>query len=126
MKMKDQKSYTAKQASETMTSRAYKFQISSLRKAPLWALAAALALLLVLSSGPRSPQSLAAGPAPGAGAEKQSEITISYTYDDAGRLIQADYGNGQGLAYDYDAAGNLLRREVTGGGYALYLPLVLR
>jgi len=38
--------------------------------------------------------------------------TIAYTYDAAGRLVQADYGDRQVIAYTYDAAGNLLRREV--------------
>ena len=38
--------------------------------------------------------------------------TINYTYDDAGRLIRADYGNGKEITYTYDNAGNLLRRSV--------------
>jgi YD repeat-containing protein len=38
--------------------------------------------------------------------------SITYTYDPAGRLIQADYGNGTGISYTYDSAGNLLRMEV--------------
>jgi YD repeat-containing protein len=40
--------------------------------------------------------------------------TITYTYDNAGRLVGADYGEGQGITYTYDAAGNLLQREVYG------------
>jgi YD repeat-containing protein len=40
--------------------------------------------------------------------------TIVYTYDDAGRLVGADYGAGQGITYTYDAAGNLLQQEVYG------------
>ena len=40
---------------------------------------------------------------------------IRYGYDDAGRLISADYGNGNVINYTYDTAGNLLRREVTAG-----------
>ncbi len=37
--------------------------------------------------------------------------SISYTYDDAGRLIEADYGEGIKFVYTYDAAGNLLSRR---------------
>ena len=44
----------------------------------------------------------------------KSEITITYTYDDAGRLVGADYGDGTGITYTYDEAGNLLQREVYG------------
>lgn len=40
--------------------------------------------------------------------------TVTYTYDDAGRLVGADYGKGQDISYSYDAAGNLLGREVYG------------
>lgn len=40
--------------------------------------------------------------------------TVSYAYDDAGRLIRVQYGNGKTIAYSYDKAGNLLRRLVTG------------
>jgi YD repeat-containing protein len=38
--------------------------------------------------------------------------SITYTYDDAGRLVTADYGNGSAIAYTYDNAGNLLARTV--------------
>lgn len=41
--------------------------------------------------------------------------TINYTYDEAGRLIEADYGGGNTIAFTNDAAGNLLRREVASG-----------
>lgn len=37
--------------------------------------------------------------------------TINYTYDDAGRLIKADYGNDKTIAYTYDNAGNLLNQK---------------
>lgn len=33
---------------------------------------------------------------------------VTYTYDAAGRLVQADLGGGRAVAYTYDAAGNLL------------------
>jgi YD repeat-containing protein len=39
--------------------------------------------------------------------------TVNYTYDNAGRLLQADYGNGTSIVYTYDPAGNLLSRSVT-------------
>lgn len=51
--------------------------------------------------------------------------TISYTYDDAGRLTRVDYGSGVAVSYTYDAAGNLLRREVVRENRA-YLPNVSR
>jgi len=38
--------------------------------------------------------------------------TIIYTYDDAGRLVGADYGGGYVITYTYDAAGNLLSRVI--------------
>ena len=41
--------------------------------------------------------------------------SVNYTYDDAGRLALADFGNGQTIAYTYDKAGNLLSRTVTSG-----------
>lgn len=40
--------------------------------------------------------------------------TVTYTYDDAGRLIRAEYGDGKVITYTYDAAGNLLERQVSG------------
>jgi YD repeat-containing protein len=39
--------------------------------------------------------------------------TVNYTYDDAGRLIKVDYGDGKTIEYTYDKAGNLLQRAVT-------------
>ena len=35
--------------------------------------------------------------------------TVTYDYDDAGRLVEADYGNGT-IGYEYDDAGNLLEK----------------
>jgi YD repeat-containing protein len=52
--------------------------------------------------------------------------TVTYAYDDAGRLVVADYGEGKGVTYTYDAAGNLLRREATGVTYPAYLPVVMQ
>ena len=40
--------------------------------------------------------------------------TISYTYDDARRLIGVDYGDGMGIAYEYDESGNLLEQQMFG------------
>ena len=42
-----------------------------------------------------------------------AQTIIQYRYDEAGRLIAADYGGGNAINYTYDPAGNLLRREVT-------------
>ena len=39
--------------------------------------------------------------------------TVTYTYDDAGRLIKATYGDETEITYTYDAAGNILSK-VTG------------
>ncbi len=44
--------------------------------------------------------------------------TTHYSYDDAGRLSQADYGAEGSISYTYDNAGNLLR-VVTSAGLAL-------
>jgi hypothetical protein len=41
-------------------------------------------------------------------------VQITYTYDRAGRLIQADYGNSIFFRYLYDRAGNLTDHEVSG------------
>jgi len=38
---------------------------------------------------------------------------VTYTYDNAGRLAKADYGNGQTITYVYDNAGNLLSSTTT-------------
>ncbi|MBI3990370.1 MAG: RHS repeat protein [candidate division NC10 bacterium] len=39
--------------------------------------------------------------------------TVTYTYDEAGRLIRADYGDGRAITYTYDAAGNLLQSQAS-------------
>ena len=52
--------------------------------------------------------------------------TVAYSYDAAGRLISADYGEGRRIVYSYDDAGNLLRRDVFAGGQGLYLPMVVK
>ena len=41
--------------------------------------------------------------------------TVTYDYDDAGRLVKADYGTGTAIEYEYDNAGNLLEQKITGG-----------
>ncbi len=37
---------------------------------------------------------------------------VTYAYDDAGRLIQAEYADGTIIEYTYDKAGNLIGQEV--------------
>ena len=56
-----------------------------------------------------------------AGGLSARALEIRYAYDDAGRLVQADYGGGQTIDYAYDANGNLtMRSAVAGlGPYAL-------
>jgi len=39
---------------------------------------------------------------------------VNYTYDDAGRLVRADYGAGGVIEYTYDAAGNRISKRVVG------------
>ncbi len=41
--------------------------------------------------------------------------TTSYSYDDSGRLTEANYGNGISIKYTYDKNGNLLTKETAGG-----------
>jgi len=75
--------------------------------------------------GARRPSGqLAASLAPDA--QPAASYSVRYTYDAAGRLLAADYGNGQRVMYAYDNAGNLLRRTVSMASQELYLPLVLR
>ncbi len=46
--------------------------------------------------------------------------TVTYSYDDAGRLTNAAYTGGANIAYAYDANGNLLMRTVTEGSTTTY------
>ncbi|MBL7163450.1 MAG: RHS repeat protein [Anaerolineales bacterium] len=43
----------------------------------------------------------------------EGPITVNYSYDEIGRLVQAEYSDGTTISYTYDAAGNLLKREIT-------------
>ncbi|MBI3939536.1 MAG: RHS repeat protein [Acidobacteria bacterium] len=47
---------------------------------------------------------------------------VKFAYDEAGRLIKADYGNGIAITYLYDNAGNLLSRRVGVSTVGLYFP----
>ncbi|MBL7063649.1 MAG: hypothetical protein ISS49_05490 [Anaerolineae bacterium] len=38
--------------------------------------------------------------------------TVTYTYDDTGRLVLADYGDNRSIVFTYDDAGNLVSRAV--------------
>lgn len=42
--------------------------------------------------------------------------TVSYNYDDLGRLIQETYDDGTQITYTYDETGNRLSKEVQDGG----------
>ena len=46
--------------------------------------------------------------------------SMSYTYDDAGRLTGVEYPDGSVITYAYDAMGNLLEREVTSGEWSVW------
>jgi YD repeat-containing protein len=39
--------------------------------------------------------------------------TVTYSYDNAGRLITADFGNNRKITYTYDNNGNLLERSIS-------------
>lgn len=68
----------------------------------------------VLSTTPTAQAQQSAGPR-----------TITFAYDDAGRLTQANYGQVKAIAYTYDEAGNLIQHVVI-QMYKAYLPVVLR
>ncbi len=40
-------------------------------------------------------------------------VTIKYVYDEAGRLVSADYGYGKYISFTYDNNGNLLKRQIS-------------
>ncbi len=46
-------------------------------------------------------------------------VTLSYSYDSAGRLALVDYGNGTAMRYTYDASGNILSQAVLAARLAL-------
>lgn len=50
-----------------------------------------------------------------AGLSAASAYQAHYAYDEAGRLLQADYGGGQTIDYAYDANGNLTLRSASSG-----------
>lgn len=88
---------------------------------PLWGLVAMLALSLVL--GMRGSIPAVAQPAALQATVKQLQaLTISYTYDSAGRLVTANYGLST-LHYAYDETGNLAYTEPWS---TIYLPVLLR
>jgi len=41
---------------------------------------------------------------------------VTFTYDAAGRLLSAQYSDGQQVAYTYDAVGNMTQQSVNGAG----------
>ena len=44
------------------------------------------------------------------------QTTVTYTYDELGRLEKVDYGAGKTVDYDYDPAGNRTAQTVAGTG----------
>ena len=48
--------------------------------------------------------------------------SITYTYDKAGRLTKADYGNGSTITYTYDETGNILTETVVSAVADTYEP----
>jgi len=47
-------------------------------------------------------------------------LTVSYSYDKAGRLTKMAFASGQRILYTYDAAGNILKRQSFDRGSDLY------
>ena len=62
-----------------------------MRTLPFWITAVSLAVLLTVPPAP-------------------AFDFVTYTYDDAGRVVSVDYANGKFIDYSYDPAGNLLFR----------------
>jgi len=46
-------------------------------------------------------------------------LTVSYTYDALGRLVQANYDNGARIVYGYDALGNRVAMQQEVSSFAL-------
>jgi len=52
--------------------------------------------------------------------------SVAYTYDAVGRLLAAQYDNGQSLTYTYDSVGNRTGQVVIGTGIsAQIVPVIL-
>lgn len=51
-----------------------------------------------------------------------AENEEKYEYDDAGRLVSVDYGNGGSISYKYDNNGNLLRKELVKSSDIITVP----
>jgi YD repeat-containing protein len=47
-----------------------------------------------------------------AGCLVADQLKTMYSYDDAGRLVRVDYGNGMSIQYAYDSAGNMVNQSV--------------
>ncbi len=44
-----------------------------------------------------------------------ARASVSYTYDNQGRVVVATYSNGTSITYTYDLAGNITSRQVACG-----------
>ncbi len=51
--------------------------------------------------------------------EETGPVTISYAYDEVGRLVGAEYNDGTSISYEYDSNGNMLSRKVQTEGAAI-------
>lgn len=53
-------------------------------------------------------------------------VNVAFTYDAGGRLLTAQYGDGQRIVYAYDSVGNMTQQIAMGsGGGSLIMPAVL-
>ena len=108
------------------------FISSSSWRMTLLTLSLALGLLLILDAGLEGSVGAAgheSAAAPWPVNTAAQTCTITYAYDNAGRLVGADYDDGQAIiTYTYDAGGNLLSRKASGPSEEqhIYLPLILK
>lgn len=52
-------------------------------------------------------------------------VNVAFTYDAAGRLLTAQYGDGQHIAYSYDKVGNMTQELANGSsGWTVVVPVL--
>lgn len=52
--------------------------------------------------------------------------TITFTYDNAGRLTEANYGSGTRITFAYDNAGDLLTMQTLAADLRIFMPVILK